>query len=517
MTAIDHQDRGMTSALSARRRGALAKANLPLPVVLYLFCVVIPIGFQAGPLYLTTLRMLLLVVTVPLMSQILTGRYGRVLVTDILFCAHILWAAVALFVNHSTGQAVEQIGSVGIEFLGGYAIGRAFVRTPETFTALCRVLMAVVCVSLPFVLLESHTGKPFVLELIRGLPGVSTHADFANIADGMRLGLHRSQFTFAHPIHYGLFCSVVMSLAWVGLKGVTSHGWRVTSTLIIGISGFLALSSGALLAIVLQLGLFAWAAVFARVQARWWILVGLGVLAYVVVDILSNRTPVHVFLSYATFSAHTAYWRMIIFEWGMVNVWANPIFGIGLNDWVRPPWMHSGSIDNFWLVMAIRYGVPGFALISIGYLIPLLRIIFRNLSDDPAVNQLRLAWTFTFVGITFMLCTVHIWTNLYSFIFFMFGAGMWLLHYVTPSKLDKHPADDERQLAPRLSFARSLPAESTIECDTRRKNILGLDQGGAPEPSSRLSELPYTRESLLMSESENIEDRVSLPMHRGAQ
>jgi hypothetical protein len=339
-----------------------------------------------------------------------------------------------------------------MEFLGGYAVGRAFIRTPETFTALCRFLVLVVCVSLPFVLFEAQTGRAMLLEAIRSLPGVSTYADFQNAMAGMRLGLHRSQFTFAHPIHYGLFCSVVMSLAWVGLKGVTSEGWRIVSTILVGICGFLSLSAGALLAIALQLGLFTWAAMFARVQARWWILVGLGVSAYVVVDILSNRTPVEVFLSYGTFSPHTAYWRLIIFEWGMKNVWANPIFGLGLNDWVRPHFMYSGSMDNFWLVMAVRYGIPGFLLLAAGYIIPLLRIVFRDFSKDPALNQLRLAWTFTFTGITFTLCTVHIWTNLYSYIFFMFGAGMWMIYHT--GKAPSPPATHDSATRADLRFTR---------------------------------------------------------------
>jgi hypothetical protein len=470
--------------------------RLPLPVVLYLFCVIIPIGFQAGPLYMTSLRLMLLIVTIPLMVQILSGRYGRVNIADIFFTAHIAWAAVALFVNHDPAKATEQIGSVGMEFLGGYAIGRAFIRTPETFTALCRVLVAVVCVSFPFVVFEALTGRSLLLEFVRGLPGVSTYADFPNAAKWMRMGLQRSQFTFAHPIHYGLFCSVAMSLSWIGLKGATSTAWRVASTLIIGICGFLSLSSGAVLAMVLQLGLFFWAAVFVRVQARWWILLGLSILAYITVDLLSNRTPVLVFLSYATFSAHTAYWRVIIFEWGMVNVWANPIFGLGLNDWVRPHWMNSGSMDNFWLVMAVRYGIPGFMLIAVGFLIPLIRVIFLDFSNAPAVNQLRLAWTFSFVGITFTLCTVHIWTNLYSFIFFMFGAGMWFLSYTIPSIYGQRPSPDRRQLNSGLGFSRAEPIAPTdnaciahITGDNLNSQVNGMN---TPSPEFGL---PFTRQS----------------------
>jgi hypothetical protein len=134
-----------------------------------------------------------------------------------------------------------------------------------------------------------------------------------------------------------------------------------------------------------------------------------------------------VFLSYATFSSHNAYWRAQIFEWGMVNVWANPIFGLGFNDWVRPFYMYSGSMDNFWLVQAVRYGIPSFLLITAGYGLGILKVGTRDFTADPVLAQLRRAWMFTFIGLTLTMCTVHVWSTIYSFVFFMFGSGMWFI------------------------------------------------------------------------------------------
>ena len=45
---------------------ALAAARLPVPVLLYLLAVIIPIGIQAGPLALTALRLLLMVMAATL-------------------------------------------------------------------------------------------------------------------------------------------------------------------------------------------------------------------------------------------------------------------------------------------------------------------------------------------------------------------------------------------------------------------------------------------------------------------
>jgi hypothetical protein len=146
-------------------------------------------------------------------------------------------------------------------------------------------------------------------------------------------------------------------------------------------------------------------------------------------------------MHYMTFSAQTGYWRIAIFEWGMINVWDNPIFGIGLNDWVRPEWMHSSSVDNFWLLMTMRYGIPGFVFLAVGYLIGLIRLIWCDLQHDQQLLMLRQAWVFTFLGLSFVLFTVHVWGNMYSFVFFMFGAGVWML--------DAKPSSESENTSPK--------------------------------------------------------------------
>ncbi len=430
--------------------------KVPIIAILYLIGVVFPFITNVGPLMMTSLRALLLVVTVPLVINLLSGRYGKVFFIDYLFLFHVIWAAIALTINNPD-KVIEQVGSVGMEFIGGYVIGRAYIRDKATFVALCKLLVLIVLCLFPFALVETLTGRPVILEAIRSVPGIRTV--LFNYQD-QRMNLERVQMTFAHPIHWGLFCSVVFSLSFVALKGFASPTWRVVSSSIIGFCGFLALSSGALLALALQLGLIGWAIVMAQVKARWWILFGLAVLAYITVDLLSNRTPIMVFLSYATFSSHTAYWRTIIFDWGVDNILGNaarnippaPLFGIGLNDWIRPYYMYSGSMDNFWLVMGVRYGIPGFLTVTVGYIMGLYLIMRRNFDDDPILAQIRRAWVFTFMGLSFTLCTVHVWTNIYSFTFFMFGAGIWLI--TAQPDTDAEDTTDPEPTTPGSRFSR---------------------------------------------------------------
>lgn len=431
--------RGITAETQARLDAGLMQGRLPVPVALYLLCVVIPVWFHAGPLYLSTLRVLLLVMTVPLLIGLLSGRYGRMILTDWLFMAHLAWAAIALAI-HNPDRVVEQIGSIGPEFIGGYLIARAYIRTPETFLALCRWLVVIVVILLPLAIYEARTEIPLIPYLIDRVPGLNS---LEAARDGVRLGLYRAQTVFPHPILHGLFCSIAFSLAFVALKGVVSDTRRWIGSILIAVTGFLGLSSGAWLAILLQIGLILWATIFDRITWRWWLLVGLFALAYVVIDVLSNRTPIRVFMSYAAFSAHNAYWRGLIFEWGLANVIgsaekgipASPWVGIGLNNWVRPSFMGTGSVDNFWLVIAMRYGLPGFLLLAAGYVLVIAQVMRRDFTADAVLRQIRRAWVFTMLGLTFTLTTVHVWSSVYSFVFFFFAAGIWLI-FAEPARAD---------------------------------------------------------------------------------
>ena len=110
--------------------GIALKGRLPLPVWLYLLAVVIPIGFTLGPLYMSGLRAILIVIIIPLMVQLLAGRFGKVMVIDVLFILHIVWATIAMSVINPD-RVIENTGAAGIEFLGGYVMGRALSVLPR--------------------------------------------------------------------------------------------------------------------------------------------------------------------------------------------------------------------------------------------------------------------------------------------------------------------------------------------------------------------------------------------------
>lgn len=453
--ASDEQDRIQTTASATRLQSAVSTVRgnrtLGWPLIIYLFAVLLPIQFDIGALTISGVRLFLLIAILPLLFNLVLGNYGRILLTDILFFLHVIWIFVSLLVNNPD-RAIQFGGSVGIEFFGGYLLARAYVRNGKTFSALFRVVTYLTVISLPFAIYETLTGTPIIIESIREL-GLQTGG---NVSQEKRLGLERVQVFFLHPIHYGLFSTVAFSMAFVGLKHELSLGWRYVLSFLVALCVFFSLSSGAYLAILLQLSLIFWGWLFRYFRFRWIALTCFLILCYIILDSLSNRTPFQLFMSYATFSPHNAYYRLITFDAGMVSVWKHPMFGLGLNEWVdRPWWMHSSSVDNFWLLMAMLYGIPGFAFLAAGYGIALWRIGRSKLGETPALHDMRRAWMFTFLGLTFTLATVHVWASLYSFVFFIFGAGMWMVSYSegATSKM-------QRTLVRYTRFPRILPQDA---------------------------------------------------------
>lgn len=445
-------------------------------VWLYLLTIVIPAEFAVGSIVLMPTRVVLMILLIPMTINLVSGKYGRILAVDIFFFLHMVWATFAIAVNNPD-RVIENVGSSVVEFLGGYLMGRAYIRTPGQLQKLAIGLLIMNAVLLPFSIPEALNGVAIIPKFIASLPGVTS---VKQVTYEKRMHLERVQNAFAHPIHYGLFCSVCFSLVFIGLRGRISNSMRMIGTAIVFLGVFLSLSSGALLSALLQIGLFAWAFIFRNVQRKWLMLLGLFALMYVFIDLASNRTPSKVLMSYATFSAQTAYYRSIINDWGMRNVWANPIFGLGLRAWVKPAFMTTTSVDDFWLVMAMRYGIPGFLLLVIGYGLALIKIGRRNFEGNELVSRLRLVWMITFAGLSFTLVTVHVWTAIYTFVFFLFGAGMWMAEYDAQPSSGPADTDDAGPPTRGLVYSRHVPKGGGAPAGEPAAPMTAAEAGGSP-------------------------------------
>ena len=164
-----------------------------------------------------------------------------------------------------------------------------------------------------------------------------------------------------------------------------------------------------------------------KIKGRWAALFTLFGLTYIAIDLFSTKTPFHVFVNNGSPSRLS---RLQPHPHLRVRhgkeVARHPIFGIGLGDWERPSWM-SDSMDNFWLVVAVRYGLPAF-LMLVALLLGLIWTV--GAAQEPAAPNgaaRAMPGLSRFSGSPSRRPPCTLWNALFVLFLFLIGAGAWLL------------------------------------------------------------------------------------------
>jgi hypothetical protein len=409
--------------------GSEAEATGASSALLLLFFVtlLIPIQLNVGPLRMDPYRLFLMIFIIPALVQVLSGKAGRVIPTDYFMLVYNFWILVSLVFNHGL-PIIEYAGMTGIELMGGYLAGRLLVRSLADFVTFFRYFFYALLFLMPFALYELFTKQMIIAKLLDPIFTVTKKNN------AVRMGLSRVQAVFPHSILYGVFCSVGLANMYYLYKNRFTAKVQRCGT-VVGMT-FMSLSSGPLLSVALQCMMIGWDWI---TKGKWKLLVILSAIAYVVVDLLSNRTPLIILIETVTFSSGTGWTRIHIFRYGSEEVWRHPIFGIGLNDWERPFWL-TGSVDNFWLLNAMRHGLPGFLTLVTGIGLHMWNVLkARNLTERGELA--RTGYLVSMVGLFMTLGTVHVWSAMSVFVMFLIGAGSW---FYTE---DREPLDEDAETA----------------------------------------------------------------------
>ncbi|MEH6525477.1 MAG: O-antigen ligase family protein [Sneathiella sp.] len=260
-----------------------------------------------------------------------------------------------------------------------------------------------------------------------------------------RLGFFRVQTTFEHPILFGVFCSSGFALFYYTKIGKSKYTSGVSGASVSGFATFLSLSMGAYISVAAQIGFIIWDKTTRKVKNSWVKLASGLVALYVLIDLLSNRSPIEVIIGHIAFNSHTSYFRVHIWNFGLENVKSNPIFGLGLHEWIRPAWMPS-SIDNFWLLTAMTSGIPSFLFLAFGFSI-IIRRIYKLKISDTWLSNCRKGILFSIIGIFLSLCTVHVWNATFCYLMFLVGSSVWLIDYA--QKQNKLSLPDQNDMEER--------------------------------------------------------------------
>lgn len=406
------------SAESLNAPVAQTQARGPVwAMVLLMASFLIPTVIPLGPFALTPHRIVLLVLFFPFLGLLLAGRAGKVLLPDILVFLSALWVGLSIVVNEGVAAAIEPSGIYVVETFGAYIVGRVAIRSAADFRLFAWIFFLACLFLLPFAIVEGLTNRNILLELFpRSLREVNI---------GKRMGIFRVQNVFDHPILYGAFVSTGMGLFWFVLKPQAGFFGRVLLSSFAVVATFFSMSTGALISVFVQGLVIGWSVVAAKIKNRWKIFVGGGVVAYVLIDLVTYASPFHAIVNYIALNPASAYTRIQIFHFGMENVKDNPIFGLGFGDWRRPSWLGE-SVDNFWLLTTMRHGVPAFALM-VGALAWMVLAVTRAPLLLPASTGARLGYLTAIFGLTIAGGTVHYWQNIFALMFFLWGAGSWMV------------------------------------------------------------------------------------------
>ena len=376
---------------------------------LFYFSMYLPtsISVAAGGLRLTPYRILLIyfvLVNLPKIIQMLAFKKDS---PGFYWMFFGVWVFLALAINNDVSMAIETGGIHFIELCGPFFIGAAYLKNVKRLEELVRVMFLSIIGLLSISLPETLTGFNWfrtITDAISG--GRHGHID-------PRMGLDRAMATFDHPILNGVVCSSVIGLTYF------YRGWLMAP--IPTIATLTSLSSGAIAAVMMQGLIISWEK-FIKLKKRWQILTGLCIVFYYIVDAISNRSGMMAILSLITFSSNTAYNRVNIWIAGTeLNVAEHPIFGIGMNEWVRPGWL-GNSVDNFWLVVMMRYGLPAFFAYAAAILI-IMRQVAKYKPRDKKLIAIRRGWLCGLMGLILSACTVHYWNAAYIYFNFYVGIG----------------------------------------------------------------------------------------------
>lgn len=385
-------------------------------ISVFIFSLAMPFFFYIGPTRMSPYRLILVATFIPCLVAWLSGALGKIRLADILMLVTAAWGAIVLISLHGVDVALQTAGIFVIETFGPFLLARTYIRDYAAFQSMVKALALTIIVILPFAIYENVFGSPILIEFFGKIFPV-----YPIIGSELRLGLRRAQGTFEYSILFGVVCSSAFALSYYVGGNAMRRLWQSGLVAMAVVS---SLSSGPLLSLVVQCILIAWDKLTARLARRWGIFAMIVVGAFIGVDLSSNRNPFDVFISYLTFNSDTSYMRVHIWNFGIASVMRHPILGHGQNEWEHPDWM-GGSIDNFWLVAAVRYGIPGFLLIAGSFLAVCFGLgRLRNLSFEAV--QCRKGLIITICGLVFSMCTVHVWDAPYVLVLFLLGSGMWI-------------------------------------------------------------------------------------------
>lgn len=374
--------------------------------VFYMLLLPEQVSLRAGDVLIIPYRLALIASVIYLVA---TGKRGDInlRIPDYAIIVCCFWITFASYVtSESAIRALVQGAAHTTDIALAYFTMRFAIKTVRDTRIFLILIAPGIGLTGFFVLLESLSGQLLVQPLFSALTGQPV-----KIAMETRLGLGRGASSFPHAILAGICLASFLTIYWMsGLRG-----WPKLVGIVGALCAFFTMSSAALLGLLVGAAFIFYDWFTVRYSNfTWRLFLAAMAILYGSVELTSNSGFFGLLVRFASLNTVSAYNRVLIWRFGSENVANNPFFGIGYDDWDRPSWMSwttSFSVDNFWLLFAMRFGVPASALIMLAVALAVLFIGKKSLNMSPVDARLMRGIGIALVVFAFGAISVSLWLN----------------------------------------------------------------------------------------------------------
>ena len=331
---------------------------------------------------------------------------------DYLMIGATAWVCLAIFMTTPAVEAFTTAVAQTVDIGLAYFFARAAFQQPRDLRLFLLLMVPGLALMGALIVFESVTHRHVLQPLFAALTG-----KYFFVPLDLRMGLMRAQGAFPHPILAGIFMASFLPLFW--MSGI--RGWPRWVGVIASFSSFFTLSSAAMLALTAGTALVAYNWLSERIVNLSWrmFFLGVGVLTFAA-ELGTNSGTFNLLMRYAALNSGSAYNRVLIWRYGTQNVKKNPWFGLGYGDWERPSWM-VGSLDHYWLLLAMQFGIIAPLLIALAMIIALIVLAretqYGSLVDRRTMRGLAIGMGVFGLGVI----SVSVWLSAQIWFFAMLG------------------------------------------------------------------------------------------------
>jgi hypothetical protein len=387
-------------------RRSIVQAQIPQssPIAIWLLLtgvLLIPanITFFLSEAKFTTGRSVIILLVIPAVLKFV-GESRRIIAADVFAFCMAVWMLGA----GMNSSAVAEV----IEFFGGYLVARSFVFGPIALQQFVRTLKSIAVIVILLAMLDPLFG----MGVARTITEVGFQSALGTASKQLRFGLVRATSTFPVAEIYGLFCCAIGALL-VFFERKTSSRIRWVGFCLFGC--FLSLSSGPILTFALILMFYAYDRLLKSWLFRWKALT-IVTAAFIGSVFLLAPSPVSWFVSHMTLDPQTGYFRMYVFDYAFHNISLSPIVGYGFRDDIgNDDFLAKASIDNVWIVLSLRFGIPVAAFLLLANICSFWPSGLRPGMIGTPTHQAGTAFTFVLMAFMLVGLTVHYWDEIWIF------------------------------------------------------------------------------------------------------